>query len=227
MTRSLPLPIWWLYYAAVSQEPETKIWTRQRRLMGNLIPFLFWLPPTAYGFVQILQKQDYLGEGLWWMLAGLFCGWLGVNFSGVQVNRHMETELRKRLEFRRENLGAQRWFVGFASPKFAGVLDAHEDVGFLVLDQDEIRFVSDTRKIRVRRDDVERVRFRPNVHTMLGMGGWISIEGHSADVPFRLLIEPRVHGQMLLNFSMSRSLRKKLTEFVRTKPMRANVPKRT
>ena len=227
MTRSLPLPIRWLYYAAVSQEPETKIWTRQRRLMGNLIPFLFWLPPTAYGFVQILQKQDYLGEGLWWMLAGLFCGWLGVNLSGVQVNHHMEAELKKRLEFRRESLGAERWFVGFASPKFAGVLDAHEDVGFLVVDQDEIRFISDTRKIRVLRADVERVKFRPNVHTMLGLGGWISIEGQSGDVPFRLLVEPRVYGQMLMNFGLSRSIRKRLTEVVKTKPMRANVQKRT
>jgi hypothetical protein len=212
-----------LYHPNVQANDDNRIWTRERRLMGNLIPFLLWLPPSAYGLYRVLVDSIYIGEGLVWMGIGLALGWLGVNGSGVLVNAHMKRDLKKALDFRREKLPPEHWFVGFASPKFFGVLDAHEDVGFLALDSGEVRFISEVRNIHIARDEILDVHLLPNVHSILGLGCWVCIEGKNQNVPIRLQVEPREFGFMVSNLWFAFLLRKRLRSSLRKRP--GSVPK--
>ena len=58
-----------------------------------------------------------------------------------------------------------------------GLVDAHEDVGYLLFRGDELLFLSETRTIRILRSQVNSAQFRSNVHSLLGLGRWISIDG--------------------------------------------------
>jgi hypothetical protein len=51
------------------------------------------------------------------------------------------------------------------------------------------------------------VRYRPNVHTLLGLGRWISIEGEVHGRPIRLRVESRVRDTMLGNLALGPWLR--------------------
>jgi hypothetical protein len=55
-----------------------------------------------------------------------------------------------------------------------------------------------------------RVRFRANVHTVIGLGRWISIEGFADGKPIRLLIEPRERPQLLGNLRYSKRLAQRI-----------------
>jgi hypothetical protein len=110
-----------------------------------------------------------------------------------------------------------RWFVGFASPKFTGVLDAHEDVGFLIFRKDALVFAGDSRRVEMPKEAVVRVVFRPNVHTIVGLGRWVCVEGVVKGQPVRMFVEPRERPTMLGNLRLSSKLRAEI-EAWRGKP---------
>ena len=85
-------------------------------------------------------------------------------------------------------------FVGCSSPRHFGVLDAHENVGFLILDED-LRVVCENTTLRLPRSQIVEVRLRPNVHSWLGLGRWVSVEGEG----IRLYLEPRNARTLLAN----------------------------
>ena len=97
-------------------------------------------------------------------------------------------------------------FVGYAGPSFTGLLDAHEDVGFLDLGRDSLVFVGEGRKVEVPRREVERVTFRPNAHTWVGLGRWVVVKAGA----HTLLLEPRERPTMLGNAMISRRLRREI-----------------
>lgn len=186
------------------------IWTPRRKLMGNLIPALVWLPFFTYGLSIAIQTGELLGSALVWMAIGSLLGWVALNYFGLFQNRIMRVQLERNLRFRNEPFSSAHWFVGFSSPRYTGLLDAHEDVGYLFLLPDKLRFVGEDRVVMVWRNDVKAIRFRPNVHTFLGLGRWVSVEGVSDGQPFRLLVEPRVRNTMIGNFRRSKNLRRDL-----------------
>ena len=136
-------------------------------------------------------------------------GWLSLSLFGLWGNATM----RRLLDARIKDQG-ERWFVGFASPKYTGLLDAHEDVGFLIFGKDVLTFAGDSRRVEILRDDVVRVRFRPNVHSVVGLGRWVSVEGVVKGSPIRMFVESRERPTMLGNLRLSRKLRKRIESWV-------------
>jgi hypothetical protein len=183
--------------------------------MGNLIPAVIWLVPTLWGLRQMLASHQLTGQGLWWLITANALGWVALNQFGLYQNARMKRRLLAILG-KSGKLSDDRIFVGFSTPKYTGVLDAHEDVGFLCFDGDEIAFVSETRFLNMKRGEVAKVQFRPNVHTLVGLGRWISIDGIRNQAPIRMLIEPREKVTMAGNLFYGRKLREKVDRWLQS-----------
>lgn len=185
--------------------------------MGNLVPIALSLPFAAVGVWRLLQTQDPYGDALVWIVAMPVVGWLSVNLFGHFENAAMREALRARLAREGVDLGQSRTFVGFARPGRSGVLDPHEDVGFLIVRPEEVEFVGEAQRVRVPRNAVVRIRFRPNIHTWVGLGRWVSVEGTLDDTPIRLLVEPRERSTLLGNRMFSKELRGQLQAWLEKK----------
>ncbi len=184
------------------------VWTTERKILGNLVPFLCALPFAAWGLWTIARDRAVTPAGVGWLAFGTLVGWIALSQFGFWDNSRM----RRLLEARVHETD-KRWFVGFASPKFAGVLDAHEDVGFLILGKDVLLFAGDSRRVELPKDCVARVVFRPNVHSAVGLGRWVSVEGVVKGKPVRMLLEPRERSSMLGNLRLSGRLKREIEEW--------------
>lgn len=175
------------------------VWTPVRRWMGNFVPILFWLPFASYGVYQIVESRQLLGSGLVYLAVATVAGWIGLDLFGFFQNGVMRRRLSEIL-CAETDLPADRVFVGFSSPRYTGLLDAHEDVGFLCFTPGALLFVGERRTVEMPREVISSVGFRPNAHTIVGLGRWISIEGTAGKHPVRMLIEGRERSTMLANF---------------------------
>jgi hypothetical protein len=191
------------------------VWTNRRKWIGNLVPLLFWLPLTALGVAWLVYRNELFGPGLILIAVGTVLGWLALDQFGFYENGLMRRTLERILKDRGEPLPQDRNFVGFASPKYTGMLDAHEDVGFFYMLPDRAVFVSETRKVEMYRAQAQSVRFRPNIHTAVGLGGWISLEGEAEGGPIRLQIEPRDRRTMLGNLRRRKAVRDKIRRWLK------------
>lgn len=189
------------------------VWTGRRKWLGNLIPVLFWLPLTIAGIVVIVKSGEASPLGIGLLGAATVVGWLALNQFGLYENGRMKGQLA-RIIIARGDVGPEaHWFVGFATPRYSSALDAHEDVGFLWMEPDRVKFVSEVRTVEVARADVTEVRFRPNVHSLLFLGRWVAIEATVAGKPIRLTVEPRVDRTLLVNRRLSNELLARLEEW--------------
>ena len=191
----------------------TKVWTSRRKWLGNVVPMLFWIAPTVGGVYWILRTNVVIGLGLWILIAGQVCGWLALNFFGLFENGRIKRDSMRNLAHRQPPAPGPVIFVGCASTRHRSMLDAHEDVGFLAFGKDELEFIGDERRVRILREQVQQVRFLPNVHTVVGLGRWISIEATIAGLPVRLLLEPRERNTMLGNLLISGWLKKVIIDW--------------
>jgi hypothetical protein len=168
--------------------------------MGNLAPLALSLP---FGVMACIRYDPTLPVQRWigWAAAFVLIGWLSTNWMGLWGNSAMKSELERRLA-KELPPPSDRVFVGFARPSYRGLLDPHEDVGFLFADDAAIHFLGETHRVSVSRAAVGTVRSRPNIHTWLGLGGWMSIEGEEGGQPFRLLVEPRERPTLFGNRSV-------------------------
>ena len=192
--------------------PGQRVWTTQAKILGNLVPFLSWLPFAAWGVWTVARERAVTPTGLAWLAAATVVGWLAVSTFGLWGNGSM-----RRLLGARVREPGERWFVGFATPRFTGLLDAHEDVGFLILGKDGLAFLGDSRRVELPKDCVVRVGFRPNVHSVLGLGRWVVVEGVVKGQPVRMLVEPRERPTMLGNLRLSGRLRREIEGWARGK----------
>lgn len=157
-------------------------------------------------------RGEVMGLGLWLLGAGTIFGWLAVNFFGLFENVRMKAQLERILAAKGETL-TEPIFVGFATPRYSSALDPHEDVGFLSLAPDRLRFVSETRVVEVPKAAISLVRLRGNVHTLLGLGRWVSVEGTIDGKAIRFLMEPRQFRTLLRNKKYAKALAKRLNEW--------------
>jgi len=178
--------------------------------MGNLLPAAVSLPFAGAGIAVMLVRGQILGLGLA-LLAGFpIAAWLGANYLGLYQNRKMRNEMQRRLRAAREKVTSRRYFVGAATPRHKGLLDPHEDVGYLILHADRLEFFGEKLNINLDRGQVTRVRTRPNPHSFVGLGGWTSIEATLDGSPARLDVELRERDTLLANRLMAKQLRKRL-----------------
>lgn len=187
------------------------VWTSRRKWLGNLIPASIWLVPTAAGIIWSIRQDNFLGIGLIGVIIGLVAGLLAVNFFGLFENEAMKRTLEIRLRARGEFPKDSICFVGFARPEYSSMLDPHEDVGFLELRPNELRILGESLQIEISKSEVKEIRFRPNVHSIFGLGRWISIETEQS----RLLIEPRQLRTLRKNLRFGRSLRAELEAWLK------------
>ena len=196
-----------MYYASVGPK-LTKVWTSRRKWLGNVVPILFWILPTAIGIYLTFRSPKIFGVGLWILAGGQLLGWVALNLFGLFENGRIKRDSMRNLALRRPPAPGPVIFVGCASSKHHSVLDAHEDVGFLAFGVHEIEFIGDERRMRILREQINRIRYLPNVHTIVGLGRWISIEATINGLPVRLLLEPRERNTLLGNLALSSWLRK-------------------
>jgi hypothetical protein len=191
------------------------VWTGKRKWLGNLIPACFWFPLMAAGIAFIVLRAEVIGIGLWLLVAATIVGWIALGFFGLYDNERMKRQLRRILEARDIDPGDAP-FVGIATPKYSSALDPHEDVGYLIFLPDRLRFISEHRTIELQHSQLQRVRLRPNVHTLVGLGRWVSVEGLASGRPIRLLIESRESPRLWRNFGRTANLRKRIDTWLRS-----------
>lgn len=143
-------------------------------------------------------------------------GWISVNFLGLYQNRAMRKEMALRLRSAMDHPPYRRYFVGAATPAFRGLLDPHEDIGFILLHPDRVEFFGEKLHVNLLKSEVTHIRVRPNVHSMVGLGRWVSIEAMVNGKPGRLMLEIRERPTLLGNLRMSRTLLKKLQQWKET-----------
>lgn len=177
------------------------------------MPLLVWFPLTATGIVWIYLSGNIQGPGLWTLIAGQVLAWIALNYLGLYDNGHMRRDSMRNLALRRPPPPGPVLFVGCSTAKFHSIVDPHQDIGYLSFGPDELEFIGEDTRVRISRPQVTRVRFLPNIHSMLCLGRWISIEGLIEGQQVRLLIESREKDTLLGNLMMSGWLKKTITEW--------------
>lgn len=194
-----------------------KVWTPRRKLLGNLIPLLFALPFAVWGATTLVRTGEVFGPGLWQFSLAPVVAWFGMCLLGLAGNESMRGQLIRLLRLPPPSHEESRWFVGFSRPSHFGLLDPHEDIGFLRLTPTAIRFEGERYRVEIPTPAVERVRFRANAHSWVGLGRWISIEGTLEGQKIRMLVEPRERATLLGNLILSGEIRRRLAEAIKGK----------
>ena len=188
---------------------EARVWTTARKVYGNVLPLVV-ASPLLY------QAAVAYGRGgpsvvlIYWIAAFLAGAWVALALMGYVGNGSMRREMSRRMHIDRPFDRTERYFVGFARPVFRSALDPHEDVGFLVLHPDRLEFWGSERKATLEREAIAGVCFRPNTHSLVGLGRWVSVEAVVEGKPVRLLVEPRGKATLLGNFVFSRRLLRRI-----------------
>lgn len=169
---------------------KTNVWSLYRKLMSNLVPACVFVPLFAAGLM--FYQRGWTWPALLCFALTPVAGWFAVNYLGLFANRQMMQELS---HAKSEN----SIFVGFARPGSIGILDAHEDVGWLTVLPDKIQFAGERHKAEMLRNEIIGIRTRPNVHSILGLGRWVSIEGKRDGREIRMMVEPRQESSLIAN----------------------------
>lgn len=181
------------------------VWTTGRQLAVNLLPILAATPFLVLA-VREASRDPLTLQTLGWTLAFFATGWLMTNLLGLIGNGGIKRQME--LRFLADHPGDKRMrvFVGFARPSYKGLLDPHEDVGFLLVSPESITFQGAVHQFSVPTVDVQTVRFRPNAHSWLLLGRWIAIEAEVGGRNVALHIEPREKATLLGNRRLGKRL---------------------
>jgi len=178
--------------------------------MGNLLPLLIWAPLVIGGLVIILRARQIVSLGVEMVAAGQVLGLVALNYLGLFENRSMKKAMMREFGILEPKSRGYSMFVGYASPSFSGFLDPHEDVGVLYLGGENVEFIGETRTLKASRKDVSSILLRPNVHSIVGLGGWVSIQGVAEGKAFEWRFEPRERDTLLGNRRLRKALRNHL-----------------
>jgi len=191
---------------------ERRVWNLWRQLPGNLIPVVLVLP-LLWLAIQETSRYGLTVKGALLGLAFIVCGWFSVNFIGLIGNGG----LRRKMDFRYRNTfpedHSKRYFVGFSRPGKHGLLDPHADLGWLVFLDSGLSFWGEDHQIELPWDVIESVSKRRNIHSWLGLGGWIAIDAVIGGKKMRLQVEPRVKPTHWGNNKLRTQLIKEILEF--------------
>ena len=200
---------------------ETKpVWTLGRKIAGNALPLLFAFPLFIYGVIGY-PTTGMTGSTLAAFALFPVVGWLATNLFGPCGSWGLKDKLGKKLHHERPFDKTEKYLVGFARPSYRGLLDPHEDIGFLLIHPDRLEFFGDRIRVELDRKDVKTVGFRPNPHTWLFLGRWVSIEGETQGKPVRLLIEPRERATLIGNMKLGSKVHAQVRQWINHPASRA------
>ena len=192
-----------------------RVWNTQAKWMGNLIPVGCMSPFAVAGILVMAlpHRVSPLGVGL--CLGSLVVGWFAVDRFGLFGNDRLRRGIQRNVLSKAGRDASNGVFVGFARPSYVGLLDAHEDLGFLFLGEADLEFLGEAHHVTIPKRDVLGVRFRGNVHSVLGLGRWLGIEAMHKGKRVRLLVEPREERTLLGNRRRGARLRREIEEWVK------------
>lgn len=196
---------------------DKPLWTTGRKLVGNLMPLIVVVPLLVLGTKEALEKGLTPMLGLWLLLL-LVLGWLMVGVFGLPFNSFFKKEMALRLHKLHPFDPRQKFFVGFARPAFKGLLDAHEDIGYVLLGENDIEFIGEHRHFKMEKALVKTIRYRSNPHTWLLLGRWVSVEGTNDGHEVRMLLEPREKRTLFGNFAFTKRLHDRLEQWLKEGP---------
>ncbi len=191
--------------ARPGKAPRKPRWTTFRRFLGNVLPLVLSVP---FLVLAVQRAAEFGPDPLVWRYGAFFLaiGWGMTAFLGYLGNGSLQENLAVQRHAIAPFEKRPRWFVGVATPGFKSALDPHEDVAFLVLHEDKLEIFGERVRLYIPRAQIRVMRLRPNIHSWLFLGGWISIEGERDGQPFRILVEPRMSPAVLLNALARRRL---------------------
>jgi hypothetical protein len=188
---------------------KNRLWTTGRKLPGNILPILIGAPFLVYG-VKEFPSKGLSTDVRMALIAFPLMTWVSTNFLGLIGNIGLKAETGKRLHQERPFDKSEKTFVGFARPGYNSLLDPHEDVGYLIVHTDHLEFWGSDIKVDLQKASVKSISFRPNPHSVVGLGRWVCVEGESAGKAVRLLVEPRERATLLGNLIVGTKLKKRL-----------------
>ncbi|MBX3095928.1 MAG: hypothetical protein KF812_03625 [Fimbriimonadaceae bacterium] len=192
-------------------------WSTTRKFAGNLLPLVFSVPLLV---LAASEAAEHGPTGKLFLLLGAFAviGWFTTGLFGAIGNDYLKDGVGEALHHDRGFDNTEKYFVGFAPPNTKGLFDPHDDVGYLILHPDRLEFFGEANHVSLMREHAKVVRKRPNIHSLLGLGGWVSVEGHRDGKPIRLQIEPRPNSIQFLNALARKQLKKRLLEWLTMSP---------
>lgn len=189
------------------------VWTLARQIPGNVVPAACAAPFLILA-VDELARHGPTPKALGLAIAFIAVGWLAVNFFGLCGNRGLRKAVELGFKDSYAYDQAEKWFVGFSPPGRKGLLDPHEDLGFLVFRPQGLEYFGERHQYQIAWEDIRSVRKRPNIHSILGLGGWVSVEAEAAGKPVRLLVEPRERATHWGNARMRKKLVKSISDHI-------------
>lgn len=169
-------------------------WNRAQKWKGNLVPALFWFPPTLLGVALGFVKQQFLFGALF-IFIGIVVGLVALNYTGLWENNRLKKAAV--LNFQREHPNFQGFavFVGFARAGYGSALDPHEDVGMLALLGNTMVIRGEHLNLEVENRNVKEIGYAGSIHSLIFLGGWIKIVTDTQTI----YVEPREYSTLSRN----------------------------
>ncbi len=165
-----------------------QVWTTRQKILGNVLP---GIPALAAGLWTYFALSQTTVAAALIIAAGVatFVQLVALNYLGFVGNARMRGQIAQA-----HGLDpSQGFFVGFAPEDYMDIWDTHKDIGFLIVQAEELVFRGDTESFVIPWSEILSVELRKNVHSAVGLGGWVWIR--TAQGAFG--IEPRTRPTLL------------------------------
>jgi len=174
--------------------------------MGNLLPALFSVPIGALGIWMYEPTKPFAPLPLTLIIAFPLVGIVALNWLGLFGNNLLRGEL-SRLFSRENEIGDRRLiFIGLARPEYKGILDPHQELAFLLIGPEELELYGELTRLKIPRRHVIEIKRKRNIHSWLGLGGWVVLRFVEGATTRELLLEPREFSSLARNRRFAKAL---------------------
>lgn len=181
-----------------------RVWTLRRQILSNVLPIVPFCPfPFLAVWLEAHGKMS-MAVAVW--VASPLILWASINFLGLFSNESLKRALKPLASSGGTEPAMRIWFVGFGMRGKRTVLHPHYDVGWLLLFSEELVFVGERERVFLKKAEITGIGFSPNIHTLLGLGRWVVIEGRTSQGRLRFFVEPREYRTLLGNLRLSKRL---------------------
>jgi len=187
------------------------VWNRKRKWMGNVIPAL----PFGTFYSLGLYFALFAPKSLQWVslpavVLALVAGWLAIDRYGFWETQKMRAELEDSLKKKGIAIEPTDRWVGVSWKGGTSPLDAHLDVGFLRMTNAGVKVFGEQETYEVPWKSMTHLGWTPGIHTIMGLGGWCTVQYNTAEGNKTLKFEVRELPTMLANKPHTKDLVKQL-----------------